>query len=152
MDDRSLACSKLQVEPHRLKRQEDVGKNDSCIERKTLDWLERDLRGQLGCLTQLEDRTFCAESTILCHIPACLAHEPDRRTIDRLTPTGFEEAIICHVRILETRGRECQFAMNERTSMCNCGMESVQPAGRSSGSSSTTKEDNHAAHASVDRL
>ncbi len=54
---------------------------------------------------------FRAEGTILCHIPPCLAHEPDRRTIHRLTPAGFQEALVFHVGILETRGRGCQFTM-----------------------------------------
>ena len=35
-----------------------------------------------------------AKRTILGHIPARLAHEPNRRTIDRLPPAGFEKAII----------------------------------------------------------
>src|SRR5436190_148742 len=38
------------------------------------------------------------------HITARLAHEPDRRTIDRLTPAGFEETFVHHFCILETRG------------------------------------------------
>ena len=54
---------------------------------------------------------LCAEGTIFCHIPAGLTHEPDRRAINRLTPAGFQEAIIYHFGILETRGRRCQFTM-----------------------------------------
>lgn len=42
------------------------------------------------------------------HVSASLAHEPDRRTIDRLTPAGFKESIIHESRILETQGQECQ--------------------------------------------
>ena len=54
---------------------------------------------------------LCAEGTIFCHIPAGLTHEPDRRAINRLTPAGFQEAIIYHFDILETRGRMCQFTL-----------------------------------------
>ena len=54
---------------------------------------------------------FGTESAILGHVAACLAHEPDRRTIDGLTPAGFEESVIEHFGILETRGRGCQFAL-----------------------------------------
>ena len=45
----------------------------------------------------------CTKRSIFVHITARLAHEPHRRTIDRLTPAGFEEAIIHHFGILETR-------------------------------------------------
>ncbi len=118
MDHRSLALRKLQAETHRFKRQQDVGKNDGRIERKAIDRLERDLRRQLGRLAQLEDRMLRAERTIFCHIPTRLAHEPDRRTIDRLTPAGFEETLVHHFGILETRGRGCQFAMGQALRRC----------------------------------
>ena len=104
MDHRSFAFRERQTEAHRFKRQQDVGKNDGRIERKAVDRLERDLRRQLGRLAQLKDRVLRAERTIFCHITARLAHEPDRRTINRFTPAGFEEAIVYHFGILETRG------------------------------------------------
>jgi hypothetical protein len=49
--------------------------------------------------------TQCA---VFSHIPTSLAHEPDRRTIDRLAPAGFEKAIVHESRILETQGQGCQ--------------------------------------------
>ena len=103
VDDRTLAFRKLQAEAHRFKRQQDVGKNDRRIERKAIDRLKRDLRSQFGCLAQLEDRMFRAERTIFSHITARLAHEPDRRTIDRLTPAGFEETFVHHFCFLHSR-------------------------------------------------
>jgi len=54
-----------------------------------------------------------AEGTIFCHITARLAHEPDRRTIDRLTPAGFEEAFVDHVRHSRDEGARVSIR-NER--------------------------------------
>ena len=65
---------------------------------KAIDRLERDLRRQLRGLAQFEDRMFRAEGTVFCHVPACLTHKPNRRAIDRLTPTSFEKAIVDHIR------------------------------------------------------
>ena len=43
---------KLQAESHGFKRQEDIGKNDGGIKRKTVNGLQRDLCGQFRRLTK----------------------------------------------------------------------------------------------------
>ena len=61
---------------------------------------------------------FGTERPILGHVATRLAHEPDRRTIDRFTTAGFEEALIDQFGILETRGRSCQFARGQAPRGC----------------------------------
>ena len=55
VNDGPLPRSKFEVEPHRFQRQEDIGKNNGSIQRKSIDRLECHLRGQLRCLAHLED-------------------------------------------------------------------------------------------------
>ena len=71
---------------------------------------------------------LCAEGTIFCHIPAGLTHEPDRRAINRLTPAGFQKAIIYHFGILETRG-ECVNSHWAVAVDVHCGVEYVSVVG-----------------------
>lgn len=74
---------------------------------------------------------FGAERPILGHVATSLTHKPDRCTIDWLTPTGFEETIVNHPRILETRGRGCQFVMDEESVqiILSCESKAGRPMG-----------------------
>jgi len=58
------------------------------------------LKRHLGCQVRrtadLEQRVPLPQGPVLRHVPACLAHEPDGRAVNRLATTGFEEAGFSH--------------------------------------------------------
>ena len=53
-----------------------------------------DLGAQLGRLGQLQDAVALAELAIGGEAAAGLAHEPDRRRVDRLVPAGPDESVV----------------------------------------------------------
>ena len=91
-DRRTLAANEVEPNAHRLERQQKIGKEDGCIHLDAANGLERDFSREIGSSAQIEQRIALAQRAILAHVAACLTHEPDRRGVDRLAATGFEES------------------------------------------------------------
>src|SRR6266581_442169 len=76
----------------RLERQQDVGEQDGGVDGEATDRLERDLGGEVGRVTQLEQRVLLAQRAIFREVTARLAHEPDRGGVDGLAATRPQKA------------------------------------------------------------
>src|SRR5258708_2827619 len=63
------------------------------IERETAHRLQRDLGRQPGRAHHLQERTLRLEGAILRQVAAGLAHDPDRRPVERLAGAGGEESL-----------------------------------------------------------
>ena len=64
-DDWTSAGNVVEVGPHALQRQEDVGEDDPRIEWVAPERLKRDLRSELWVVTHLQERTLTADGSIL---------------------------------------------------------------------------------------
>src|SRR6185436_19963486 len=92
-DRRPLVLHELDVDPHRLRQEQDVAEDDRGIESGELaDRLERDLCGELRGAADVEDRMLEPQRPVFGHVAPRLAHEPDRRAVDRLLAEGFEQS------------------------------------------------------------
>src|SRR6266545_3243501 len=91
VDVRSLSRLEAQTETQRLEREQDVGEYDRRIDAETLDRLERDLGGELGTATEIEDGMALTELAVLRHVAPRLPHEPDWRDVGALPTARFKE-------------------------------------------------------------
>ena len=82
----------IEGDAHRLERQQQIGEQDGGVDFDTAHRLQRDFGGQIGRAAQVEQRIALAQRAVFAHVAAGLAHEPDRRRVDRLAPAGFEES------------------------------------------------------------
>ena len=82
----------VERDAHRLERQQQIGKQDRRVDLDAADRLQRDFGGEIGRAADVEQRIALAQRAVLAHVAAGLAHEPDRRGVDRLPPAGFEES------------------------------------------------------------
>ena len=64
----------------------DVGEEHRRVDAVPAHRLERHLRAELRRAGELEERVALAQRAVLGQRPAGLAHEPDRRALDRLAP------------------------------------------------------------------
>ena len=78
----------------RFERQQDVREDDRGVEREAAQRLQRDLDRQLRRLAQREEVDLLTQRAVLRQVAAGLAHDPQRRAIDRLAPARPEEAIV----------------------------------------------------------
>ena len=85
---RPLAGHKLKIQPHRLQRQQQIGKDDRGVHAQLLRSSNRHLRSQIRTLADLHQGVMFAHLAILRHIPPSLAQEPDRRPVNRLLETS----------------------------------------------------------------
>ena len=92
LDRRSLAVDEVEVDAHRLERQQQIGKENRGVDVDSADRLERDFRGEIGRAAQLEQRIAFAERAIFAHVPAGLAHEPDGCGVDGLQTAGSKKS------------------------------------------------------------
>ena len=91
-DRRPFALDEVEADAHRLERQQQIGKEDRRVHFDPADRLQRDLGGQIGRSTEVEQRVALAQGAVLAHVASGLAHEPHRGGIDRLAPARFEES------------------------------------------------------------
>jgi hypothetical protein len=88
------AGRKGELRSHRHQRGEDVGEDDRGIEVEPVNRLQRHLDGDLGCAAHRQEVAgTTTDLTVLRQVPARLAHDPDRRPIDRFTTASLQEPI-----------------------------------------------------------
>ena len=88
---RPLSLGETQPQPQRLERQQDVGEDDRRIDAQAMDGLQRDLGGELGIVTQIEDGMALPELAVLRHVPTRLPHEPDWCDVGALPTARFKK-------------------------------------------------------------
>ena len=81
----------LQLDPHRLDRNQDVGEENRRVEAEAADRLERHLDGEVRRLAEREEINLLANLAIFRKIAARLTHEPDRGGLHALTAAGPQE-------------------------------------------------------------
>ena len=91
LDRRAFALDEVERNAHRLERQQQIGEQDRRVDVDAADRLQRDFGREVGRAADVEQRMALAQGAVLAHVAAGLAHEPDRRRVDRLQPAGFEE-------------------------------------------------------------
>ncbi len=92
LDRGTFAADEVERNAHRLERQQQIGKEDRGVHLDAADRLQRHFGGEIGRAAEVEQRIAFAQRAILAHVAAGLAHEPDRRRVDRLPPAGFQES------------------------------------------------------------
>jgi hypothetical protein len=105
VDDRADALDQAQVDAHRENGRHDVGEEDGGVDVVAADRLERHLRAELGCAGELEERVALAQRPVFRQRPARLAHEPDRRALDRFAPQSTHQQGLRHRASVALAGR-----------------------------------------------
>ena len=100
--DRADVLDELDVDPHPEDRQHDVGEHDRRVDAVDAHGLEGHLRAELGLPADLEQVVALADLAVPRQRAPRLAHEPDRRPLDRLQARGFDEERSSHLEM----GRE----------------------------------------------
>ena len=77
---------------HGLGHDKDVGKQDGGIEGKPAQWLEGDLGRQRGSAHEVGEGMPGLELAVFRQVAAGLAHDPDRRPLERAAGAGGEKA------------------------------------------------------------
>ena len=87
----ALSRGETQTQTERLEGQQDVGEDDRRIDAQAMDGLQRDLGGELGIVTQIEDGMALPELAVLRHVPTRLPHEPDWCDVGALPAARFKK-------------------------------------------------------------
>src|SRR3954469_18050299 len=95
-DDRADTLDELDVDAHPEDRRHDVREENGCVDVVAPHRLERHLRAKLRRLRHLEERVVLSNRPVLRKRAARLAHEPDRRTLDRLGARDADEKRLGH--------------------------------------------------------
>jgi len=93
-DDRADVLDKIDVDPHADHRQHDVREHHGRVDVVAAHRLQRHLGAELRLVADLEERVRLPNLAVLRQRPARLAHEPDRRAINRLTLAGPDEPVV----------------------------------------------------------
>src|SRR6202050_1391524 len=91
VDDGPFTGLEFEVEAHAFERQQQVGKNDGGGDVEFLRGGDGHFRGNLGALTDFEQRMVAAHFHVFAHVAASLAQEPHRGAVDRLGQAGAGE-------------------------------------------------------------
>ena len=91
-DLRPLALDEVEGKAHRRKRQQEIREQNRCVHFETPDRLQGDFGRQIGSAANLEQRVLRSQRAVLLHVAPGLAHEPDRRRINRLAATGLQKS------------------------------------------------------------
>ncbi len=94
VDDRAHLRLDSEPDSHRLERQHDVGEEHGRVHPQLVHGHQGDLGAQLGRLGQLQDAVALPKLAIGGEAAAGLAHEPDRRCVDRLVPACPDESVV----------------------------------------------------------
>ncbi len=93
----AFAFDESEAEAHRIRDRQDVGKQDRRVERKSREWLQGDLAREFGSLREREEAAgACARGAVFGQVATRLAHDPDRRHVDRLAPQRAQESVFGH--------------------------------------------------------
>ncbi len=96
VDDRTDALDELDVDPHRRDGRHDVGEHHGRVDAVAAYRLQRHLGAELRRPCELEEAVLLAERAVLRQRATGLAHEPDRRVLDRLAPRRPDEKRLRH--------------------------------------------------------
>ena len=99
---RSFTLDEVERQAHRLEWQQQVREQDRRVHIDAPDGLERHFGCQVRVCANLEERVTLPECAVLRHVPSGLSHEPDRRAVNGLASTGFEETGFSHARARST--------------------------------------------------
>jgi hypothetical protein len=92
---RTFTGQKLQVLTHRVRHDQDIGKQDRPIKAKPAQRLKRDLCSGCRIINQRQETAFlCAQFTILGQVAPGLPHQPDRTTGKIGALEGGEEGLL----------------------------------------------------------
>ncbi len=83
--------AKLVALAQRLGDDEDVGEDDRRIEREAAQRLQRDFRGQFRRAYHFEEGVLRLQRAVFRQVATGLAHDPNRRTVERFAGAGGEE-------------------------------------------------------------
>ena len=78
VDLRPLTRPEVEICPHFMQGQEDIGEDDAGIKTEPSQRLQGDLRGDCRVVAPIEERVLPTEFHVLRQIPSGLAHHPDR--------------------------------------------------------------------------
>ena len=92
VDQRPFALNKLQRQPHALQRRQDVGKDNGCVQFKSVDGLHGHLTGQFRRFDDFQNVVGFTQFAVFTHIAARLPHEPHGRGVGRLAMAGLQKA------------------------------------------------------------
>src|SRR3954468_2206245 len=95
-DNRADTLDELDADAHPEDRRHDVREENGCVDVVAPHRLERHLRAKLRRLRHLEERVLPSNRPVLRKRAARLAHEPDRRTLDRLGARDADEKRLGH--------------------------------------------------------
>ena len=87
-----FAGLKLEVQAHRLQRQQQIGKDDGRIHAQLFGGGDGDFGGEIWLLADLHQRVVLADLAVLLHIAAGLAQKPHRRAVDGAAQAGADKA------------------------------------------------------------
>ena len=93
MDDGALAGLEFEGQAHGLERQQQVGKDDGCVDAELFGGGDGDFGGEVGLLADFDQRVVFADVAIFLHVAAGLAQKPDRRAVDGLAQAGAEKRL-----------------------------------------------------------
>ena len=88
MHHRPFARLKFKRQPHRLERQQQIGKDDGRVNAQLFGRGDGHFGGQFRLLADFHQRVVLANVAVFLHIAPGLAQKPDRRAIDRLAQAG----------------------------------------------------------------
>ena len=91
LDRGPFAGDEIERDAHLLERQQQIGKQNRRVDLDAADRLQRDGGREIGRAADVEQRIALAQLAILAHVAAGLAHEPDRRRVNRLASAGLKE-------------------------------------------------------------
>src|SRR5205085_5504827 len=91
LDRGTFALQKIERNPHGLERQQQIGKQNRGVDIDAVDGLQSDGRGEVWRSANVEQGISLTQLPVLAHVAAGLPHEPDWRSVYRLSSTGFEE-------------------------------------------------------------
>ena len=91
---RTFAVNEVERDAHRFEWQQQIGKQDRGVHLDAANGLERDFGGEIGGTAEVEEGVPLAQRAIFAHVSARLAHEPDWRGINGLSPASLKESAV----------------------------------------------------------
>src|SRR5438105_908289 len=95
LDDRALPFLKTNIQSHRMRYDQNIGKHDGSVEIKPFQRLQRNLSCKLRPIAELKERTGRRSNpAILWKIPSCLAHAPYRPPFRDSSAKNVEKRLV----------------------------------------------------------
>jgi hypothetical protein len=92
---RTLAGNEIQFEAHGIRDRQDVGEDDRRVQREAAQRLQGHFAGQFRRLAQVHEAAgLRARREVFGQVTTCLAHDPDRRAVDRLAAERPQQEIV----------------------------------------------------------